>query len=245
MDRWGDFLAARLALAVAIGFVWFPNVLLAAEATSSPPKPAGHRYTFSWPLDDPTALKPRGGTTQGPEVTLDTSDSPQWRALQEPNLAPYERDRRAILAMAGTYRVAFDFLEIVPFVGDTRAKAPYQSWGTEKVYVDRDERNFISLVHILEMRIKKPDGSLIGPMVTKHWRQDWRYEPDSLVEYKGRDQWQRRKLSPQEAKGQWVQSVYQVDESPRYASIGRWQHTESFSTWVSADTWRPLPRREW
>jgi hypothetical protein len=36
-----------------------------------------------------------------------------------------------------------------------------------------------------------------------------------------------------------------VDESPRYASIGRWQHSASFSTWLSGDTWRPLPRREW
>ena len=43
----------------------------------------------------------------------------------------------------------------------------------------------------------------------------------------------------------WLQTVYQVDESPRYASTGRWQHTPSFSTWLSGDTWRPLPRREW
>ncbi len=26
---------------------------------------------------------------------------------------------------------------------------------------------------------------------------------------------------------------------------GRWNHTGSFSTWSSAETWRPLPRREW
>jgi len=39
--------------------------------------------------------------------------------------------------------------------------------------------------------------------------------------------------------------VYQVDESPRYASIGKWQHSASFSTWLSGETWRPLPRREW
>ena len=39
--------------------------------------------------------------------------------------------------------------------------------------------------------------------------------------------------------------MYQVDESPRYASIGRWQHSPSFSSWLSGDTWRPLPRREW
>ena len=52
-------------------------------------------------------------------------------------------------------------------------------------------------------------------------------------------------MNDAERRGVWLQSVYQVDESPRYASVGRWQHTASFSTWISADTWRPLPRREW
>jgi len=100
-------------------------------------------------------------------------------------------------------------------------------------------------VHILEMRLLKPDGSVSEPMVTKHWRQDWSYEPSSIVEHKGRDRWQRRELSAAEKIGTWMQTVYQVDESPRYASIGRWQHSASFSTWLSGETWRPLPRREW
>jgi hypothetical protein len=203
------------------------------------------RYTFSWPLNDSEALKPRGGTMRGAEVTLDLAESADWRALQSSNLSAFERDRRAILAMAGTYRVSFDFLEVVPFDANAQPKAPYQSWGTEKIYVDRNEGGFISLVHILEMRIKQDDSSVSEPMVTKHWRQDWRYEPEYIVEFKGRDRWQRRKLAPAQAKGQWLQTVYQVDESPRYASVGRWQHTPSFSTWLSGETWRPLPRREW
>jgi hypothetical protein len=165
--------------------------------------------------------------------------------LQAPALSSQERDRRAILAMAGTYRVTFDFLEITPFVSQEKPNAPYQSWGTEKVYVDKNDGKFISLVHILEMRIVQADGSITPPYVTKHWRQDWSYEPTHIVEYRGRDRWTRRKLSPAESKGMWVQSVYQVDESPRYASLGRWQHSASFSSWLSGDTWRPLPRREW
>jgi hypothetical protein len=36
-------------------------------------------------------------------------------------------------------------------------------------------------------------------------------------------------LTAAEAKGAWLLSVYQVDESPRYASLGRWQHSASFS----------------
>lgn len=206
---------------------------------ASPP-----RYTFSWPLDG-SGLMPRGGTTKGPAVTLDQGESPAWQRLQEKGLSDLERDRRAILAMAGTYRVTFDFLEVTPFGAQGEPKAPYQSWGTEKVYVDSDTGRFISLVHILEMRIVQDDGKVSEPMVTKHWRQDWTYEPTQIVEYKGNDRWERRPLVSAHASQRWVQTVYQVDESPRYASLGAWQHTGSFSTWLSAETWRPLPRREW
>lgn len=215
----------------------------AADAYGQSSTSAGPRYTFSWPLDA-EAPKPRGGTTKGPPVVLDKSGSPAWQRLQEKNIHSFERDRRAILAMAGEYRVTFDFLEIASYPPLDRPPAPYQSWGTEKVYVDIDDGKFISLVHILEMRIVEKDGSVSEPIVTKHWRQDWQYEPATIVEYRGRDLWQARKLGAAE-KGMWVQTVYQVDESPRYASVGKWEHTPSFSTWLSGETWRPLPRREW
>src|SRR5215471_16122307 len=96
------------------------------------------RYTFSWQLGQANAPAPRGGTTRGPAVELDTQPSAAWQALQEPNLSPLERDRRAILAMAGDYRVTFDFLEIEDFVPGLDRDKPYQSWGTERVYVDVD-----------------------------------------------------------------------------------------------------------
>ena len=122
---------------------------------------------------------------------------------------------------------------------------PYQSWGTERVFVDRNEPGFVSLVHILDMRVLGADGKAGESMVTKHWRQDWRYEPAQLVEYQGGNRWTRRDLAPAERRGQWSQTVYQVDESPRYGSLGRWEHNAAFSTWISGDTARPLPRREW
>jgi hypothetical protein len=231
----------RSALAHAL-ILW--AVLPCAPLFASDAPPASPpRYTFSWPLDG-GGLMPRGGTTKGPAVTLDKGESPAWQRLQEKGLSDFERDRRAILAMAGTYRVTFDFLEVTPF-GAQEPKAPYQSWGTEKVYVDSDTGRFISLVHILEMRIVQPDGKVSEPMVTKHWRQDWAYEPADVVEYQGTDRWQRRQLASAEGFRRWRQTVYQVDESPRYASLGKWEHTGSFSTWLSAETWRPLPRREW
>jgi hypothetical protein len=228
------------------------GVATAAGPTDTPdstspavPVTTAPRYTFTWQLGQPDAPAPRGGTTRGPAVTLDNTPSKAWSALQEPGLSQLERDRRAILAMAGDYRVTFDFLEVETFPPQTARDKPYQSWGTEKVYVDADSRTSISLVHILNMRIIQPDGTVSQPMVTKHWRQTWQYEPKEIVEYKGRDRWELRKLNPTEGAGQWSQTVYQVDESPRYASVGRWSHSGSFSTWLSGDTWRPLPRREW
>jgi hypothetical protein len=210
-----------------------------ADQTNSP------RYTFSWQLGQENAPAPRGGTTRGPHIDLETEPSAAWKALQEPRLTALERDRRAILAMAGDYQVNFDFLEIETFQPGTARDKPYQSWGTERVYVDADTGTYISLVHILDMRILQDDGKLSEPIVTKHWRQSWQYEPREIVEYKGNNRWDTRKLSSTERKGQWAQTVYQVDESPRYASVGRWNHSGSFSSWISGDTWRPLPRREW
>jgi hypothetical protein len=215
-----------------------------AAPSSTTPSVSTLRYTFSWQLDG-TNLIPRGGTTRGPAVTLDRTESAAWKTLREGGLSDFERDRRAILAMAGTYRVTFDFLEVVQFDPQAKPTAPYQSWGTEKVYVDADQGKFISLVHILEMRVIQDDGKVSEPMVTKHWRQDWRYEPREIVEYEGNDRWGRRRLDAPQNRRAWSQTVYQVDESPRYASIGRWEHSASFSSWLSGDTWRPLPRREW
>lgn len=129
------------------------GMLIAAEPAGEARAP---RYTFSWPLG-PDAPAPRGGTTRGAPVKLATAPSAEWQALQAKDLAPQERDRRAILAMAGTYRVTFDFLEVATFPDEGRRPRPYQSWGTEKVYVDRNEPGFISLVHILEMRVVGQD----------------------------------------------------------------------------------------
>lgn len=212
---------------------------------ASPASPAPSRYTFSWPLSADPGLNPRGGSTRGPETTPDTEPSPAWTALQAPGLSAFERDRRAILAMAGGYRVNFDFLEVVNFRADPRRERPYQSWGTEYVYVAEDRGSFISLQHLLVMRIVGRDGKVTEPFVTKHWRQDWRFEDVELVEYKGDNRWERDVLDPAAVSGTWTQAVYQVDDSPRYESSGRWEHVPGLSTWISGETWRPLPRREW
>ncbi len=217
------------------------GLALAAQPAA---EPRASRYTFSWPLG-PQAPVPRGGSTRGAPVQLATEASPQWQALQAPDLTAQERDRRAILAMAGTYRVTFDFLEVANFAGDGDRARPYQSWGTEKIYVDRNEPGHVSLVHILEMRVVGEDGHISEPMVTRHWRQDWQFEPQHVIEHEDGRRWKRRAVDAAGRRGAWSQTVYQVDESPRYGSVGRWQHNAGFSSWIGGETARPLPRREW
>jgi hypothetical protein len=201
------------------------------------------QFTFAWPLDE-TALKPRGATTRGAPVVLDKAPAEAWQRLREPGLSALERDRRAILAMAGPYRVSFDFLEVLRFDPRLKPDAPYQSWGTEYVFVAEDRPDFIALQHVLVMRMQLEGGKVSEPIVVRHWRQEWRYEAESLLAYEGANTWARRPVPVSERRGTWVQSVLQVDDSPRYAARGRWQHAGGVSTWISDETWRPLPRRE-
>lgn len=205
--------------------------------------PGSRFYTFSWPTIKECGFVPRGGTSTGTPVVLDPEPHPGWQKLQDPKLSSFERDRQAILAMAGPYRTTFDFLETVGYVPGFKPDKPYQSWGTEYVYVVEDKKDFISLQHIMVMFFQQGD-EVQGPMVMKHWRQDWQHEKRDLLVYAGNDGWQRQTLPRSEVKGTWAQAVYQVDDSPRYESYGHWEHKPNFSTWQSHLTWRPLPRRE-
>ncbi|MEO0880669.1 MAG: DUF6607 family protein, partial [Pseudomonadota bacterium] len=42
----------------------------------------------------------------------------------------------------------------------------------------------------------------------------------------------------------WSQTVYQVDDSPRYGAVGVWSHAAGASQWTPPAEWRPLPRRD-
>ncbi len=145
-----------------------------------------------------------------------------------------QQDRQAILAMAGVFAVDFHFKETVAFEIGYELKEAYDASGLETVIVVEDSENKIALQHILETKRG----------VLKHWRQDWTYESAELWEYQGDAEWKKIRLPADEVKGTWTQRVYQVDDSPRYESVGRWRHQGNLSQWESALTHRPLPRRE-
>ena len=213
-----------------------------AKEGDAPRQPG--QFTFAWPLGE-GSLKPRGASTRGVPVVLESSPTAEWRALRASSkLSAFERDRRAILAMAGPYRVSFDFLEVVRYDPAAKPDAPYQSWGTEFVFVAEDRGDFIALQHIFVMRVLQADGKASEPMVMRHWRQEWRYEPERMLAYEGGNTWALQTLEPERRRGAWTQTVLQVDDSARYAAAGHWEHTDGSSTWLSGETRRPLPRRE-
>jgi hypothetical protein len=216
-----------------------PGGYAAVPATTSPET----HYVFGWG-DLPASLaKPRGGSTRGASVTLAPG-----RALSLPEIAAakdaFARDRAAILSLAGDYKVSFHFMESLSFAADYTPQRPYHSWATEHVRVIADTGRFISLQHTLVMFFKNADGTASEPMLTKHWRQDWAYEPAELYTFRGDSVWARRRITPTEAAGAWSQSVYQVDDSPRYAALGRWEHAGNLTVWTGERAFRPLPRRE-
>ncbi len=219
-------------------------VALSAACGTAAQEEAVRRYTFSWQYEESSELAPRGGTSRGPQVALREAPTAAWRRLHEPASSSFERDRRAILAMAGGYRATFDFIETVGFTPGFEPARPYQSWGTEKVYVVEDRGERISLQHVMVMFYVDADGEVRGPVVQKHWRQDWTYEDRDVHAYVGGGEWRRRTLAESEVDGKWSQAVFQVDDSPRYESVGRWRHEDNYSAWTSAETWRPVPRRE-
>lgn len=163
-------------------------------------------------------------------------------AMSTPALAQVrgalERDRQAILGMTGDYRVRFHFDETTAFVPGYEPLEPKRSGGYESVRVIADTGAFVQLQHLL---VAEHEGQ---SFVIKHWRQDWTYQPRSVLVYERLNYWRARSVSSAERRGAWSQTVWQTDDSPRYGGVGVWDHANGRSVWVSGPTLRPLARRD-
>ena len=159
-------------------------------------------------------------------------------SVTAPSAEAFEQDRLSILSMTGDYKVTFDFTETVAFLESYELKEPKLSGGHESVRVVEDRGDFISLQHLL---VVGPDES---PFVVKHWRQDWQYEPARVLVFVGGNAWEWRDVPASERAGTWSQTVYQVDDSPRYGAVGTWTYEDGLAEWTPPQEWRPLPRRD-
>lgn len=156
----------------------------------------------------------------------------------EAEAASFKADRADILKMVGDFKVTFDMKETTPWRADYKPIDPKISGGHESVRVIEDTGRKIVLQHLL---VVGPDES---PFVVKHWRQDWEFEPERILVYSGPGQWVLEDVPEAMRKGRWSQTVYQVDDSPRYAGWGQWQTANGVRRWSSNWTIRPLARRD-
>ncbi|MEZ5708386.1 MAG: DUF6607 family protein [Blastomonas sp.] len=153
--------------------------------------------------------------------------------------AALQADRADILAMAGNYKVRFDMQESTPWTDDYLPLDRKISGGHESVRVIEDSGTKIVLQHLLVVTTKEGESFIV-----KHWRQDWQYEPETVLVYSDTGEWVAEAVDPKRAHGRWSQTVYQVDDSPRYAGIGEWETQGGVRRWRSNWTWRPLARRD-
>lgn len=165
------------------------------------------------------------------------ADGPVRQSTEEAKAA-HAADRAEILAMAGNYKVSFDMRETTPWrAGYTPIEAKV-SGGNEVVRVIEDKPDHISLQHLLVIEHEGKNH------VIKHWRQDWEYQPEKVLVYAGKGKWTWEDVPERMRVGRWSQTVYQVDDSPRYAGWGQFETQAGIRRWRSNWTWRPLARRD-
>jgi len=80
--------------------------------------------------------------------------------------------------------------------------------------------------------------------IVKHWREDWTYETPVLYNYIGDKKWVKQELPAADTKGKWTQTVWEVDDGPRYQGISAWVVNNNKIYWENTAN-APLPRREY
>jgi hypothetical protein len=148
------------------------------------------------------------------------------------------RDRRAILGMTGDFEVTFDFRETTVLSAGYKPIPGKAVGGEEVVRAIEDRPGKVVLQHMIVAVVDSK------PLVIKHWRQDWTYEPKSVLVYTAMGRWSLKPVPEAERKGAWSQTVWETDDSPRYGAVGHWTYDDGVTQWVGSETRRPLARRD-
>ncbi|RZK49056.1 MAG: hypothetical protein EOO99_07925 [Pedobacter sp.] len=147
-----------------------------------------------------------------------------------------QQDREAIKALAGYYKVTFNYAETFAPSDEYKFHERHRSSAKEWAVILEDSPKKIVIQHLLVMRGDS--------MIIKHWREDWTYEDPEILVFDKEDTWKKVIQPAADVKGKWTQKVYQVDDSPRYQAIGTWVHVDGKHQWQSRSD-SPLPRREY
>lgn len=137
--------------------------------------------------------------------------------------------------LCGCFDVQFKYAETFAFVRDYQFHDREEMRATELALPIEVSDKKIVIQHLLVMK---------DTMVIKHWREDWVYEQPYIWKYEGNKRWTKQALKPEQYKGRWTQTVWEVDDAPRYQGISEWVNTDNKTFWLNT-TDAPLPRREY
>ncbi len=146
------------------------------------------------------------------------------------------KDKPNVDKLCGCFEVEFKYAET--FSPDPAYK-----------YHDREEiRGGVELSLPIEVSDKKIVIQhllvITDSMIIKHWREVWTYENPEIWNYQGNKTWVKEQLKPEQYKGKWTQTVWEVSDEPRYQGAGEWITNDGKTYWQNT-AYAPLPRREY
>jgi hypothetical protein len=157
--------------------------------------------------------------------------------LLSPSLlfAQKKEEIAAINSLCGCFEIEFMYSETFAADSAYKLSAPYHERALEWVTAEEASGGKFVFQHLLAINDK---------MVIKHWREDWEYQKDNRLSFTNAGEWKKVKATPEQVKGQWTQSVWEVDDAPRYFGSSAWIQNDGKYYWENtADA--PLPRREY
>lgn len=149
--------------------------------------------------------------------------------------AQLQAGKKNIEKLCGCFDVDFKYAET--FSTDTAYKFHERehSRGTELVLPIETSDKKIVLQHLLIVN---------DTMIVKHWREDWVYQSPELLTYQGNKVWTKQQQPSATVKNKWTQTVWEVDDAPRYQGTSEWVNVDGKTYWQNT-TNAPLPRREY
>jgi hypothetical protein len=153
----------------------------------------------------------------------------------QPVFSQESRDQQAIQQLCGCFQVDFRYAET--FAADTAYKfhPRYHTWAIELAYPEEVGPKKMVIQHLLLI----DDTTII-----KHWREDWTYEQAERWVFDGNAVWRHASVPADSVRGQWMQTVWEVDDAPRYQGSAQWVTVGGKYVWQNT-TDAPLPRREY
>jgi hypothetical protein len=150
--------------------------------------------------------------------------------------AQVKNGNEAVNKLCGCFDVEFKYAETFSPVKDYKYHDRDEiSGGTELAFPVEISEKKISIQHLLVIS---------DSMIVKHWREDWTFENPVIWKYVDTKTWVKQQLKPEQVKGKWTQTVWEVSDEPRYQGYSQFTNLDGEILWQST-TDAPLPRREY